>query len=265
MTALTLRTGLALPAALSVRRGLSPQPGGGGPPPYHADAVHFDGGTSLHTASLAAVDAATLTFNLFYKIPAPTSGAPTFFVSDPANQYVTAFQTGGSADTLVHYYGDVGTGGVLASTHFGSVDDVWVSITGGVNIAAGFIAAYLNDASRGQPPIPTGSGSVITLNGVSFYFGDDSFGTSLTGDVANFRLWAGVSILDGSGSISEANRRLLVDANGKPVAPAVANASLGTPTISFIGDASTFATNQGTGGAFTTTGTLTNASTSPSD
>jgi hypothetical protein len=55
--------------------------------------------------------------------------------------------------------------------------------------------------------------------------------------------------------------------NGKPV-------NLGTngqtptgtiPAMFFSGDASGFPTNQGTGGAFTLTGSLTNASTSPSD
>jgi hypothetical protein len=37
------------------------------------------------------------------------------------------------------------------------------------------------------------------------------------------------------------------------------------PAVCFSGNASTFGTNKGTGGAFTTTGTLTDADTSPSD
>lgn len=55
--------------------------------------------------------------------------------------------------------------------------------------------------------------------------------------------------------------------DGKPVNLG-ADGSLPTgvaPTILFSGDASSFATNKGTGGAFNLTGSLTNAATSPSD
>lgn len=61
------------------------------------------------------------------------------------------------------------------------------------------------------------------------------------------------------------DRRNFIDADGKPVAPTVAIAAYGTPTVALIGNASAFLTNQGTGGAFTLTGSLTNAATSPSD
>lgn len=52
---------------------------------------------------------------------------------------------------------------------------------------------------------------------------------------------------------------------GKPVDPATAVAAFGTPAVLFSGNASTFGTNQGSGGSFTLTGSLTNASSSPSD
>jgi len=52
-------------------------------------------------------------------------------------------------------------------------------------------------------------------------------------------------------------------AAGKPVDPATATAAFGAPAVLFSGDASTFATNQGTLGTFTLEGTLTNASTHP--
>jgi hypothetical protein len=84
-------------------------------------------------------------------------------------------------------------------------------------------------------------------------------------DLADLRIMPGVSLLDGGGDIPEATRRMFIDADGKPVDPAVVTAALGAPCILFSGDAAAFATNQGTGGAFTLTGTLTDASTSPSD
>lgn len=52
---------------------------------------------------------------------------------------------------------------------------------------------------------------------------------------------------------------------GKPVDPATAVAAFGTPAVLFSGNSSTFGTNQGSGGTFTLTGSLTDASTSPSD
>jgi hypothetical protein len=79
--------------------------------------------------------------------------------------------------------------------------------------------------------------------------------------MANFMMWYGQAI-DWS---VEANRRFIIDASGKAVDPALAIAHFGTPTIALIGDATAFQTNQGTGGAFSLSGSLTNASSSPSD
>ena len=93
---------------------------------------------------------------------------------------------------------------------------------------------------------------------------EDSFAEGLVGDVADFRIAPGQNWLTG-GDISEATRRLFIDADGKPVDPAIATAALGVPAVLFSGDASTFGAKQGTGGAFTLTGTLTDATTSPSD
>jgi hypothetical protein len=52
-------------------------------------------------------------------------------------------------------------------------------------------------------------------------------------------------------------------ADGKPVNPAVAAAAFGTPTFLFKGNASSFVNNQGTGGAFTKTGTVTDVTPGP--
>ena len=76
--------------------------------------------------------------------------------------------------------------------------------------------------------------------------------------------WVNSALVDFS---VETNRRKFISASGRPVdIGSDCSTPTGTvPAFCFSGDASNFATNQGTGGAFTTTGTLTNASTSPSN
>jgi hypothetical protein len=70
----------------------------------------------------------------------------------------------------------------------------------------------------------------------------------------------GVS-LPGGLTIPDATRRLFISATKKPMDPS------GFPSAAmlFSGDSTTFPINQGTGGDFSLTGTLTNASTSPSN
>jgi len=102
----------------------------------------------------------------------------------------------------------------------------------------------------------------IKTNGLQFAVGSISLGSTMA--LADFRFMPGVNLLT-AGDIALGTRRLFIDGNGKPVDPATATASLGTPAVLLSGDVSGFVTNQGNGGAFTLSGTLTNASTSPSD
>lgn len=98
------------------------------------------------------------------------------------------------------------------------------------------------DAPFGLPRIP-GSGSDIAL------------------DISDFQLWVGVQT---DLSIT-ANRRNFISESGKPVDPLTAVGAYGQQLVFFSGDSLTFPVNQGTGGVFTLTGSLSNASTSPSD
>jgi hypothetical protein len=109
---------------------------------------------------------------------------------------------------------------------------------------------------------------IPNINNTPFYFGSDTFGDNLTGDIADVWVAPGVSLLSGSGAsatISEATRRKFIDAGGKPVDLDCSKPTGSAPAICFTGDASTFGTNEGTGGAFTTSGTLTDAASSPSN
>lgn len=97
-------------------------------------------------------------------------------------------------------------------------------------------------------------------------FGASTAGANkLNGCLAEFFFFPGV-YLDLS---VQANRRLFFGADGKPVDPAAAIVTLGSPAIYMHLDdgetANNFVSNDGTGGAFTVTGSLDTASTSPAD
>jgi|HubBroStandDraft_6_1064221.scaffolds.fasta_scaffold00056_112 hypothetical protein len=80
------------------------------------------------------------------------------------------------------------------------------------------------------------------------------------GSLADFFIYAGLSLLDGSGDIPVAQRRNFITAALKPVDPAVTVGALGEATVQLSGDASTFGTNQGNGGEFlVASGALTDA------
>jgi hypothetical protein len=59
------------------------------------------------------------------------------------------------------------------------------------------------------------------------------------------------------------NLAKFITTEGKPVNPTVAEAAFGAPTFRFRGPASGIATNIGTGGTFTKTGTVTDYSPGP--
>lgn len=114
---------------------------------------------------------------------------------------------------------------------------------------------YINDVSD------LSLTTTFTNDTVDFTLGDWSIGANpdgtetYSGDMA--QLWFAPGVyLDLS---VEANRRKFIDADGNPVDLGAAGATpTGTSPLIFLnGDISAWATNKGTGGGFTTTGTLT--------
>ncbi|PWJ93532.1 hypothetical protein C8D77_101211 [Mesorhizobium loti] len=103
----------------------------------------------------------------------------------------------------------------------------------------------------------------VDYSGIFTAFGNAADGYIPKGDVVDFYFAPG-QYLD---LTDPAKIAKFVEADGKPVfLGSDGSIPTGTaPAIFFSGDASSFATNKGTGGAFTPTGSLTNASTSPSD
>ena len=134
-----------------------------------------------------------------------------------------------------------------------------------IGSAIGTFAYYLDDQDEGANAGDFTSGFTVPIRNQPFYFGGDTY-QPFEGDIADVWIAPGVDLRE-SGDIPEATRRKFSTADNKPVdLGSDCSAPTGTvPAICFSGDASTFGTNKGNGGAFTLSGTLTNAATSPSN
>lgn len=239
---------------------------------YRASGVTFNN-ARLELASLACADNEFFSFagwlrGTFSSYP----GVP--WTVDPngsANYYLQGLGAGGLEWSI-------GDGGSSVGVDLGSPplsDDTWIHLiaTVSTNEAAGSKAnvIYVNDVAPSDSAtvshFDSGSAFAIAANGKSLYVGDDSFDDFFLGEMADLSLWPGVSFLDEAGDIPEATRRLFIDANGKPVNPSTAIATLGTPAVMLTGGSAAFGSNsRGASGTLTlATGTLTDASTSPSD
>ncbi len=246
-------------------------PAGGG---YKAPSVHFDGTAYLSTANLTAPgdDTGFFTSVKWIKIPADgwASGAGLWQV-DPEDTYpssegpqsldhkgwAVALDDAGASHSL-----DTGSN-VDAGT---LSEGVWLPIMASAktNFDAGdkVLQVYIGDTPYTFAGQDITSAFLMTFNGLPFFLISDSFAT-VKCDLSDTWIAPG-QFIDFS---VEANRRKFIDADGKPVYLG-ANGELPTgtsPAVFFSGDSSTFATNKGTGGTFTLTGSLTNASSSPSD
>ncbi len=253
--------------------------GGGG---YIAPAVHFDGATSARCASLTATDNTSLSCSYWIKLDEQdvpgVQPYNTVWAVDPADTYPSwgehLMVSGGAAEAGVT--GFVGNGANNVALLYnndataGLDTGVWYHILYVIRTIKDVsqdaeVVLYLNDVLTSQFRAEAGDTTFNQLwNGLPLWIGDDDFeGGGLIGDLADLWVAPGVDISEGIDGITipEATRRLFISAEGKPVDPSGFPAS----AVLLSGTASTFATNQGSGGTFTTTGTLTNASTSPSD
>lgn len=261
----------------------SPAGGGEEPGAYTAGAVHFDGATYLSNAALVATDSDKFYMTFAFKasgIDFEHKGAllTTLDFEDTASHFAlldeltaTGGSPGGVSVGLCDVEGQAGDN----QYYVGSADTVvydsaWhtciVSVETNFSLGNKRAKLLIDGVSVGVEYPDYAAAFSQIWNGMRVVIGNDEvFARVLVADIAELRIHPGVSLLDESGNIPLATKELFFDSNNKPVDPAVATAELGAPCMLFSGDASTFGTNQGTGGAFTTTGTLTNASTSPSD
>lgn len=261
-----------------LRKALDDLMNGGGS--YTASAVHFDGSTYLSIATGPAIDSRYFSCSQWRKVDSlalPTLNKSPFVALDTfgdglvdyaANHQENGSLTGEFSDTgdfINALYPDYPSGTFPS--------DEWVHLLWTVDMGSApkLMTLYVNDAfvtPSGQ--ISDGDPTTISWNkSIHFEFLPGPASPTppdyiTKGDMADSFFMPGVN-LESSGTIPEATRRLFIDANGKPVDPVVAIAELGTPSFLFSGDSTSYATNQGNGGAVTLTGILTNASTSPSD
>lgn len=149
-----------------------------------------------------------------------------------------------------------------------TISDGWHHILASWDLATASRYLYINDTDD-IGSVPTNNNNNIDYTQTGHVIGalTSPFSNKFNGDMAQF-YFNNATSLDLS---VEANRRKFISADGKPVDVGV-DGSLPTGTAPRIyldlasGDAvSTFATNKGTGGGMTLTGTLAEASTSPSD
>ncbi len=229
---------------------------------YVTKGVHFDGATYLRrSVGLTGQGTVTsFTWVCWLKLSVANCGIftdQTGYISQTkagvSNPYFRMF-----ADTFFDYF-DSDPAAEMQSAG-------WQGITCSANINGTNVANLYRGDTNILGDTSNFDGFDTIPQTTNFHFATiTNHASFITGDVADFRLWMG-SFID---LTSINNRRLFVRANGKPADPSLANAALGTPIVSFIGTVaspvSTFPVNGGSGGSFTTTGTLTAASTSPTD
>jgi len=236
---------------------------GGG---YHADAVHFDGSTYLSNASLTATNTNFVAFSYWIKIANSAGDFPVAWATAPALDNNVYGQDDGGGNNWGVVAGFANTSAyVVETTAFPVVKATWVNVLGAFDTtnASGSRTGkiYINDVDTPLTiDVDSGAGFLIALSALQMVIGTDLIaGDYIIGDFSNF--WLGNQNLLVAGDIPLATRRKFISATGKPVNPSGFPAGL----VLMSGNAAAFGTNQGSGGAFTTTGTLTNASSSPSD
>lgn len=240
---------------------------------YHADAVHFDGSTWLTCASGSATNNTYFSMSFWAKVNFGANANQRIFLVDASGNYTPEinFLDNGTNHQEASY--NIYTTDYLQGFQFGNqfaqFDGAWHHFLASGDLTAQTAQVYMDDIPQSQfdPGFlntqGTTPGGTLSVNGLEWIFGGDAFiGDNLDNcDIADVWIGLGVNLLDSPTTIPEATRRLFISATGKPVNPS------GWPTsaVQFYGNASAFPTNQGTGGAFTLTGSLTNAATSPSD
>ncbi len=253
------------------------------PAGYAAHAVHFAGShnslgpTYLSRSSLACTNNGILSFSYWIKgidSSASTSGTA-LWVSDPSNYDTFHTLSLHSATQGWHEIALTASNTLLqVFVRFPALSGSgWHHVLGSANtnLALGSkkFAIYYDDVLQTAQQFDDADPAfVINLNALPFYFGDDNFAVDgPTMDVCDVWIAPGVSLLSGSGplrgSIDEATRRQFTDFDTGIGCIPIDPTTFPSSAILFTGGPSTFATNLGTGGAFTLTGSLTAASTSP--
>lgn len=245
--------------------------GGGGPAPYHADAVHFDGSAWLSIANLIAASPRNFAMSIWVKMASLDDNpfSPLLVVSPEVLYDPLIAIEAGTGTTNQFYYDCAPIPGALKgySNDNTIVAVQWMNLKISANsdhpVNEKIVQLYLGDVDVLGDVVDAGDAFDMVFTGLPLFLFSDSVGSNFVGDAADTWIAPG-QFIDFS---VEANRRKFIDVNGKPVdLGADGSTPTGTaPPMFFSGNAAGFPTNKGTGGVFTLTGSLTNASTSPSD
>jgi hypothetical protein len=221
---------------------------------YKPSGVHFDGATSLSTASFNWPDAPTIAMSYWFQAWVSSYGI--LWVSDPNNSYENWFAMETGFEDFDIRLGDppLYTDDIRIGSSSFSEGAPWhhILFAAKTNIGGGNNRAkiYLDDADitdiNYNPSLPFN----ILMNGLPFYIGDDTFNDQVEGNVADLWISGDVDLFTGS-SIAPATRRLFSTAANKPTIPA---SFPGTAAVLMSGSASAFPINQGNGGAFVING-----------
>lgn len=248
-----------------------PEDGAIRPPPglaaYTANAIHFDGTNDWlnRGADLSSnADGKAGIFSCWVRLTGAGAANQSIFLSRDAQigwqiAWATATSTfniagRNSANTTIL--------SMLSASTYTSADG-WIHILASWNLAAGYGAYYINDASD-LAGSPTLTNDTIDYTRTEHTVGATTGGTSkLEGDLADLYVNYATS-LDLS---VEANRRKFISATGKPVSlGADGSTPTGSQPIVFLANpTATWQNNLGSGGNFTENGALTDAASSPSD
>ncbi len=248
--------------------GLTIKPAGGAAP-YHASAVHSDNAFLENATWNPIATTNVYSYSWWFKIAAQAATFQQVFasnqvgsaenygaVNDPNAGYDLELNFADSTYNSFLQY-DIDPGTIAADTWH----HVLVSVQ--TNLSAGNkkLAVYVDRVRQTGTVIDGSPSFVMNFNNVTMsVMGYDAL--TFVGNFADMWFAPGVSLLDGSGAIPVATLNQFIDVSGKPANPT------GFPaggSILLSGNKDTFPVNQLSGGAFTLTGTLTNASTSPSD
>lgn len=236
---------------------------------YTASSVHFVDNGALDFALLSQANSSIpnnskITLSQWFKGYWNAGSAFPYIFRAIAGFYL---EIGGNYDTDAYVSISTGDGQISFGSDDGLfVPETWNHVAVSVDVGHPFgskvVQLYVNGVSVLNPvnTVEVGDSLTIPWNNNTINFVRSLTQSPSTFDHCDLQVWIGQQV-----DLSDPANLSKLISGGKPVDPAVASAAFGAPTILFSGDSTTYPANQGSGGAFTLTGTLTNSSTSPSD
>lgn len=229
---------------------------------YSTTGVTLDGSAALF-GSVSCTDSRYLYCSFWVRGTISSHPDAAVFVADPVGTYWTFLGLGESLSSMYFEGADATLSPYVYRDYWGhryADDGNWHHHLFAIDSAGTLAAYYVDDVHQHSAGYNGAGVPTINFNGLPLWVFDDSFGASITGEVADFVLSVGTNIIVGT-EIPEATRRLFTTINpdGSIVPADPSGFPDATPVVLFKGDASTFATNAGDGGAFTLVGSLTDA------